>query len=81
MQKKFERNRTKIKGSCQSGRKVVIHDSKSDLPLAECTYKKGPYSRVTSLLACCPSQSSRHIYPDRIGNRCIVLGKHIHIAA
>ena len=24
---------TKIKGGCQSGRKVVAHDSKSDLPL------------------------------------------------
>ena len=31
--KKFEINRTKIKGSCQLGRKVVTHDSKSDLPL------------------------------------------------
>ena len=26
-------NQTKIKGGCQSGRKVVTHDSKSDLPL------------------------------------------------
>ena len=33
MHKKFERNWTKIKGGCQSGRKVVTHDSKSDLPL------------------------------------------------
>ena len=33
MQKKFEMNRTKIKGSCQFGRKVVTHDSKSDLTL------------------------------------------------
>ena len=33
MQKNFEIYRTKIKGSCQSGRKVVTHDSKSDLPL------------------------------------------------
>ena len=33
MHKKFEINRTKIKGSCQSGRKVVTHNSKSDLPL------------------------------------------------
>ena len=33
MRKKFEINRTKIKGSCRSGRKVVTHDSKSDLPL------------------------------------------------
>ena len=33
MNKKFEINRTKIKGSSQLGRKVIIHDSKSDLPL------------------------------------------------
>ena len=32
--KKFDINRTKIKGGCQSGRKVVTHNSKSDLPLA-----------------------------------------------
>ena len=31
---KFEINRTKIKDGCQSGRKVVVHNSKSDLPLA-----------------------------------------------
>ena len=34
MHKKFEINQTKIKGGCQSGRKVVTHNSKSDLPLA-----------------------------------------------
>ena len=33
MHKKFEINPTKIKGSCQSGRKVATHNSKSDLPL------------------------------------------------
>ena len=33
MHKKFEINQTKIKDDCQSGRKVVINDSKSDLPL------------------------------------------------
>ena len=33
MHKKFEINLTKIKGRCQSGRKVLPHDSKSDLPL------------------------------------------------
>ena len=33
MQKQFEIPRTKIKGGCQSGRKVVPHDSNSDLPL------------------------------------------------
>ena len=33
MHKKFEINLTKIKGGCQSGRKVVLYESKSDLPL------------------------------------------------
>ena len=35
MHKKFKINRIKIKGCCQSGRKVVtkIHNSKIDLPL------------------------------------------------
>ena len=33
MHKKFEINPTKIKGGCQLGRKVVGHNSKSDLPL------------------------------------------------
>ena len=33
MHKKFEINLTKIKGGCQSGRKVVAHNFKSDLPL------------------------------------------------
>ena len=33
MYKEFEINRTMVKGGCQSGRKVVPHDSKSDLPL------------------------------------------------
>ena len=40
MHKKFELNRTKIKGGCQSGRKVVANDSKNDLP----TVKKGKNS-------------------------------------
>ena len=31
--KKFEKKWTKIKGCCQLGRKVVTHNSKSDLPL------------------------------------------------
>ena len=35
MQKKFVINRTKIKGGCQSGRKVVTHNSKSDLLLGQ----------------------------------------------
>ena len=33
MHKKFEINWTKIKGGCQSGIKVVTHNSKSDSPL------------------------------------------------
>ena len=33
MHKKFEINRTKIKGGCQSGRKVTTHNSKSDWSL------------------------------------------------
>ena len=33
MYKKFEINQTKIEGGSQSGRKVVTHNSKSDLPL------------------------------------------------
>ena len=33
MHKKFDINLTKIKGGYQSGRKVVAHNSKSDLPL------------------------------------------------
>ena len=33
MHKKFEINQSKIKGGCQSGRKVVTHNSKSDFPL------------------------------------------------
>ena len=30
---RFVKNQAKIKGSCQSERKVVTQDSKSDLPL------------------------------------------------
>ena len=35
MHKKFEIKWTKIKGSCQSGRNVVTHNSKSDLPVVK----------------------------------------------
>ena len=37
MHKKFEINRTKIKAGCQLVRKVVTHNSKSDLPLVRHT--------------------------------------------
>ena len=40
MHKKCEINRTKIKGGCQSGSKMVTHDSKSDLPLEKRDRKK-----------------------------------------
>ena len=33
MHKKFDINRTKIKGGCQTERKVVTYNSKSNLPL------------------------------------------------
>ena len=35
----FEVNETKIKGGCQSRRKVVTHNSKSDMPLARPSLK------------------------------------------
>ena len=46
MHKKFEIRLTKIKGSCQLGRKVVTHNSKSDLPLARIACLSGVTSRV-----------------------------------
>ena len=38
MHKKFVINLTKIRGGCQSGRKVVTYDSKTDLPLSRLAY-------------------------------------------
>ena len=40
MRKKSEINRIKIKGGCQSGRKGVTHNTKSDLPLEFCWKSK-----------------------------------------
>ena len=45
MHKKLEINLTKINGGCQSGRKLVTHDSKSDLPLT--TNKAGTCVHLT----------------------------------
>ena len=45
MHKKFEIDRTKIKGGCQSARKVVTHDSKRDLPLV-CLKRKKDMSNL-----------------------------------
>ena len=39
MLKKFEINRTKIKGGCRLGRKVLTHNSKNDLP--QVTFENG----------------------------------------
>ena len=41
MHKKFEINWTKIKGGCQSGRKVVTHNSKSYLTPVYIEIKSG----------------------------------------
>ena len=52
MHKKFEINQTKIKGSCQSGRKVGTHNSMSDLPLElniAKKYRKGCKSYLMTL--------------------------------
>ena len=49
MNKKFDINRTKIKGGCQSGRKVVTHNSKSDLPLD--TYTTGDKVKYSIMLS------------------------------
>ena len=43
MHKKFDINWTKIKGGCQSGRKMVTHDSKSYLPLTLLCIAKAIY--------------------------------------
>ena len=50
MQKKFEINQIEIKGGCQLGRKAVIHNSKSDLPLVNlCIFPK-IFKNVTLVL-------------------------------
>ena len=52
MHKKFEINRTKINGVCQSGRKVVPHNSKSDLPLIHSCFFKFLESEITIISHC-----------------------------
>ena len=51
MHKKFEINTKKMKGSCQSRRKVVTHNSKSDLPLI--VYKKKCTFFIRQVFATC----------------------------
>ena len=53
MHKKFKINRTKIKGGCQSRRKVVNHDSKSDLPLLKIIICQIPVALGTKLASTC----------------------------
>ena len=49
MNKKFENNRTKIKGGCQSGRKVVTYNSRSDLPLKTALKTGAPFGNDKKL--------------------------------
>ena len=51
LHKKFDLNRTKIKGSCQSGRKVVNHVSVSKSDLRLDTYIVGVLFCHLALLA------------------------------
>ena len=66
MHKKFEINRTKIKGGCQLRRKVVTHNSKSDLLLVKIrknyqrikTIKKIEWASIlwfSMIIFCCPA--------------------------
>ena len=59
----FEINRTKIKGSCQSGRKVVTHNSKSDLPLVVSYRSCGWWqSRASANIAAAPAAARAAIF-------------------
>ena len=44
-------NQVKIKGGCQSGKKVVHHDSKSDLPLGCLFYEYVVLFQVGDILS------------------------------
>ena len=48
MHKKFEIIRKKIKGGCQSGREVVTHNSKTDLPLSRIKTKMVHITNIDS---------------------------------
>ena len=52
MRKKFEINRTKIKSGSQSGRKVVTHNSKSNLPLIRNIFKTNVTQLFIFLIFC-----------------------------
>ena len=63
MHKKFEIKQTKIKGGCQSGRKVVNHNSMNDLPLE--TFKIIDvllYLEVLRKFFCVPNILKKNLY-------------------
>ena len=72
MHKNFEINQTKIKGGCQSGRKVVTHNSKSDLPLVIGSPQEHmlpvQYNEAESFIW---NQAYTEIYPGKKRNTCI----------
>ena len=70
MYKKFEINQTKIKGGCQSGRKVVTHHSKSDLPLV--------YSAILHLYMLCSRESSLCFRKNGMGASGLVKVSYVH---
>ena len=63
MHKKLEINQTKIKGGCQSGRKVVPYDSKSDLPLGN--YESRENAELKNLKTFFPKHSHQRPEMDQ----------------
>ena len=74
MHKKFEINWIKIRDGCQLGRKMVTHNSKSDLPLE---IKKKMYFQLTATLnlcvkflcMCSSSMASAHLILKQVRQR------------
>ena len=58
MHKKIQMNWTKIKGGCQWGRKVVTHNSKSDLPLRETKAHCADTTRRNRIVAAANAQKT-----------------------
>ena len=85
MQKKFQVNRTKIKGGCKSGRKVVTHNSKSDLPLDTRECRSVGYSLVRRISAAAHRAVLRRddaiCFPsDCRGIRCSVFARQLIVS-
>ena len=76
MHKKFVINRTKIIGGCQLGRKVVTHDSKSDLALVDfvlSTIKFNNYIHYWNFSSEDIKLTARHdFYFGSISKRCVM---------